>query len=131
MERRHGRRSAVARRGQAVSRRLAAHGIVVPRPRDVNAYLRQHPDLAELVPLVGAAARRVFEGPTELSLELYRDPEIDDAYLTLYVRPAKYGTDLLARIHRVAESYEKELAEASGHFLVTSDFRAPRNEHGL
>src|SRR5436190_8283622 len=117
MERQPGRRSSVASRRQSVRKQLADQGIVLPRPREVHAYLRQHPDLAELVPVVCAEARREFGSPTELSLEVYRDPEIDDAYLTLYVRQATYATDLLERIHRLAEASTKDLARGSGHLL--------------
>ena len=95
MDRRPGHRSSVAKRRQSVPKQLAAQGITVPRSREVNAYLRQHPDLAELVPMLCAEARREFGRATELSLEVYRDPEVDDSYLTLYVRQANYETDLL------------------------------------
>src|SRR6266446_7699769 len=102
MERQPGRRSSVAPRRQAMPKQLAAQGIVVPRPGEVNAYLRQHAELAELVLLLCAECRREFGNATELSLEVYRDPEINDSYLTLYVRQPTYSTDLLPRIHRVA-----------------------------
>jgi hypothetical protein len=125
------RRPAVVSRRQAAPQQLAAYEISVPRPRDVSAYLRQHPDLADVVPALCAEARREFAPPTELSLEVYRDPEIDDVYLTLYVRPATYETDLLDRIHRVTEAHAKDLARRSGHVLVTTDFRAPRTPNGV
>jgi hypothetical protein len=131
MEHERGHRLSVASRRKTVLKQLAGQAIGVPRPREVGAYLRQYPDLAELVLMVCAEARREFGSLTELSLEMYSDPEIDDFYLTLYVRQPTYETDLLARIHRIADTYEKDLARKSGHFLITTDFRAPRNSHGL
>jgi hypothetical protein len=115
-------------------KQLQAEGIVVPRPREVSEYLRQHPDLAELVPALCAEARREFDEAneaTELSLEVYRDPEVNDRYLTLYVRQRNSGADLLPRIHRVGEAHAKDLAGVSGNLLVTTDFRAPRNQDGI
>jgi hypothetical protein len=112
-------------------KQLQAEGIVVPRPREVGEYLRQHPDLAELVPALCAEARREFDAATELSLEVYRDPEVNDRYLTLYVRQRNSGADLLPRIHRVGEAHAKDLAGVSGNLLVTTDFRPPRNRDGI
>ena len=131
MERKVGHRLTKVRRSRAVRSQLAAHDIAVPEPRAVNAYLRQHPDLAQLVPALCAKARREFGNPTVLSLELYRDPEIDDSYLTLYVRQENYTPDLLDRIHEVSAVNEMALAKTSGHFLITTDFRALRNSHDI
>ena len=131
MPRQRNRRPVVAARGSTVRKRLSTQGIAVSRPREVNAYLRQHPDLAELVPAVCADVRREFGSSTELALDVYDDPEVEDSYLTLYVRPPTYEADLLDRIHRVSDTHAEDLARTSGHFLVTTDFRAAVAPHGV
>src|SRR5689334_10398033 len=69
---------------------LASHQIRVPTRNDVAAYISRHLALGELLPEIGAQARQAFGPDAELSLEVYRDPEVDDLYLTLYVRHEKY-----------------------------------------
>jgi hypothetical protein len=60
-------------------------------------------------------------------LELYRDPEIDDEYLTLYVRQRRYDADkLLEEIEDLRAGSQAALRETSGWLLVTTDFRPPR-----
>ena len=60
---------------------------------------------------------------TQLSLEVYHDPEIEDEYLTLYVRQADYDEHVLSTIEDIRAGYEGELAGRSGWLLVTTDFR--------
>src|SRR5437016_5993795 len=72
---------------------LAALGVVSDSGESVRAYLARHRDLVALLPAICAAARKAFAAPTELSLEMYRDPEVNDEYLTLYVRMPEYASD--------------------------------------
>jgi hypothetical protein len=110
---------------------LANHGIVVPHPAAVRDYLASHRDLAKLVPLVCEQARREFGQEAELILQVYRDPEIDDCHLTLYVRMQAYDDAMAARMDRVTLPFEEQLCSASGYLLVTTDFRPPGAKHAL
>ena len=101
-------------------------GITVPEPAPVREYLREHPDMLVLLRAICAAVRESFEPGTEFSLEVYSDPEIDDKYLTLYVRQQHYGPDILDRIERVSSDYDAELSEKTGWLLITTDFQPPR-----
>jgi len=116
----------VTRQVEDVLFALRSKGIAIPRPADVRDYLVQYPDIIDLLLQVGFSASRRFGPATELSLELYRDPEIDDEYLTLYVRQASYDEHILDEIEDVSAEYERELAGRSGWLLVTTDFRPPR-----
>ena len=100
-------------------------------PDEVRAYLDRFEGLANLVPEVCAALRAEFGGEAELSLELYTDPEIEDRYLTLYVRQAVYDRDIMERIDRACSAVEDRLSAASGRLLVTTDFRPPRGNHAV
>lgn len=111
--------------------RLANHGLIVPNPIDVESYLAQHPDLAELLDEFCAIIRAAFGTPTELSLEVYDDPEIDDQYLTLYIRQTTYPHDMIDRIDAVCVGFHRKLEAVSGYFLVTTDFRRPKECNGI
>jgi hypothetical protein len=91
----------------------------------VRPYVELHANLVALLAQVCAEARREF-GTPELCLELYRDPEIADEYLTVYVRVTEYGRDTIDRIERIAMA-----VSASECPLVTTDFRLPGGENVL
>jgi len=105
--------------------------IAIPNPEEVSAYLGQHCDLADLLPALCARARNEFGFETELSLEIYQDPEIEDHYLTLYVRQPANEEKIIERIEAIAASYEEDLADKTGWLLLTTDFGPPRSKHGV
>jgi hypothetical protein len=111
--------------------RLAGHRIILPNPRDIAAYLAAHPQLARLLPNIGGEVRQAFGPEVELSLELYKDPEIDDRYLTLYVRKESYEPDILDRLQLVSGRFNHTLEEVSGYFLLATDFSRPRGSHAV
>ena len=76
--------------------------------------------------LIGKVAANRFGGSAQLSLELYQDPEVEDSYLTLYVRQEPYDADILDQIEDVSRLFDAELATLSGWLLITTDFGAPR-----
>ena len=87
-----------------------------------------------LRPLLPEACDRIredFGAEAELSLDEYRDPEIDDHYLSLCVRQPVYDPDILARIRGVRASFADEWNGSAGWVLITTDFRAPRCAHVL
>jgi hypothetical protein len=92
---------------------LVAKGARIESPLDVRAYLRQYTDLS-------------LHNATQFSLELYRDPEIDDSYLTLYVRRTSYEPGILDSIDEINLECELLLAGIRGWLITTTDFRMPR-----
>ncbi|MDQ1327006.1 MAG: hypothetical protein QG641_286, partial [Candidatus Poribacteria bacterium] len=56
----------------------------------------------------------------------YRDPEIDDQYLTLYVRQSKYEETIMDKIEEIRLPYSDELADKTGYLLLTTDFQFPK-----
>jgi hypothetical protein len=106
---------------------LAPHRVVIPRPDGVRAYLEQHPHgLALLGPIV-ARARQEFPEPTQLSLEVYVDPETAEQDLKLYVRQPVYEPGLWARLLTVCDPFEEAFAQIpSGWLHVTTDHRPPQ-----
>lgn len=110
---------------------LAAQGIALATETEIAAYLAAHPDLADVVPSVGARVREEFGKDAQLTLRLYRDPEIDDRYLSLNVRLLGYDDHTMERIDRVSEPFDEQLCNASGYLLVTTDFRAAETNRNV
>jgi hypothetical protein len=110
---------------------LAAQDIILANGPEIADYLVAHPDLAKVVPSVGAQARKEFGEDAQLTLRLYRDPEIDDRYLSLNVRLLSYDDHTMERIDRVSEPFDEQLCNASGYLLVTTDFRAAEANHNV
>lgn len=107
--------------------RLSSRKVNVPYPEQVKSYLAANPRLIEITEKVCALAEAEFSGETRLSLELYVDPEVDDQYLTLYVRQPEDDQNTWDKVERIRESYQDDLAVLSGWLHVTVDFRSPKN----
>lgn len=82
-------------------------------------------DMRALVQAVCRTATARFGEQVQLSLEVYRDPEIQDEYLTLYVRQETYDEQLPNTIDEVSAACESLLVNTSGWLLVTTDFCSP------
>jgi hypothetical protein len=109
--------------------RLTTLNLVAPVPREVEAYFENHDDLARLLEPIFIRLRSVFGQNAELSLEIYKDPEQHDQYPILYIRQSKYEAGILKQIESAVESFMTQLEDASGHLLVTTDFRRPRGSN--
>ncbi len=105
--------------------------VAIPNPLDVERYLSDHATLRSLVPRICERVRAEFGNAAELSLELYRDPEIDDRYLSLDIRQDRYESDIIARLDRLSEEFATELEQCSGDILLTTDFRPRRSQHAV
>lgn len=101
---------------------LRASGVEVLRPEDVRAYLDAFPDISDVIPIAAAAARRHFPD-AHLSLRVYEDPEIDDEYLILCVRPGVYEDSLADRLEEAEAEFLDRLADKRGWIHLTTDFR--------
>ena len=100
--------------------------IIIPIPAEVRDYLLRYPDLTNLLPYVSKMVRERVGLYTQLSLEVYHDPEIEDEYLTLYIRQEHYDENILNIIEDIRTQYEEKLIGRSGWFLLTTDFRPPK-----
>lgn len=105
--------------------RLGESSIRIPDPQTVMNYLRQHPDMAQLAIHAAALARQDLGCATDLSLEMYSDPEIRDEHLVLYARREQYDSAFRKGVRRVADQLSPCLEAASGWLLVATDYRQP------
>lgn len=100
-------------------------GFEFPHPREVVEYLLSHPGLYDIVLDTCYSTKEVFGHNSQISLELYRDPEIHDEYLTIFIRQESYEPDIIEKIEGICREYEKELVGESGYLLVNTDFHPP------
>lgn len=123
--------TSVASRVEEILRVLRDIGVKIPNPAEIKRYLRRYDDMLELVLEVCQLTRGCFPPSTELSLEVYRDPEVEDEHLTLYVRQRPYDANLMKKLKGITPTYLDELAYKSGWLSVTTDFRFPRYQDAL
>jgi hypothetical protein len=105
---------------------LASSAVEVRHVAEVRAYLDQHSDMYGVAEEICKATRQQFGPEAFITLQVYRDPEIDDEYLRLRVRLRSYGPDMTQRIRSVSAPYESDLCDKSGSIIVTTDFRPIR-----
>jgi hypothetical protein len=105
--------------------RLTRLNVIMAHRDEVERYVALHSDLGSLLEPICAKARQEFGPEAELALAVYKDPEVPDEYLTLYVRQASYAADVMDRIEAVASEFMTRLEDCSGHLLITTDFRRP------
>ena len=106
--------------------RLTPFNVALPDRAEVEVYLASHPDLAPLLEDICTRLRNEFGPRIELSLEFYKDPEQQDQYPILYLRQQQYEAGILNQIESAINPLMPQLEDASGHLLVTTDFRRPR-----
>jgi len=111
---------------EALLRHIELRHILIPKPGELRQYLLRHQDMIDLLRHACETTSNRFGIRSQLSLKVYRDPEIEDQYLTLYVRQEQYDEQILDEIEEIRLRYEDLLADRSGWLLVTTDFRPPR-----
>ena len=105
---------------------LLHQNVLIPFPDAIRNYLLQHFDMLKLLPLVCKIAIDRVGASSQLSLEVYHDPEIHDEYLTLYIRRPDYDESVSKLIEEVSSECQEHLSDSTGWLLVTTDFRAPQ-----
>ncbi len=117
--------------GPRIVDKLKVHDVIITKAEDIEAYLVDHRELEPLLDAICNKARVEFGNSTELSLQVYRDPEIEERYLTLYVRQETYDPVIIDRIETMCEAFHRELETTNGYLLVTTDFRKPGSVHAV
>jgi hypothetical protein len=115
----------------ACLQRVAIFSVRILRAKEVQEYLDRHPDMTDALERASAQTRQEFGNDAELTLELYRDPEIDDQYLTLYVRQSHFDKRIMDRIESVRARYRDALSDKSGWLHVTTDFCPPGTDYAV
>jgi len=104
---------------------LVQKGLRLVKSKEIKAYLLLYPDMIDLVRAVGKAVLKRFPQPSQVALELYQDPEINDEHLAIYVRQYDYDEHILDAIDYIRSEFEEERASSSGRIHITTDFEPP------
>jgi hypothetical protein len=118
--------TAISTQIEKVLNLILHQNILIPRPDSLRDYLLQHLDMLNILPIVCKKAADRIDNSSQLSLEVYHDPEIHDKYLTLYVRQAQYDESISELIDEITTEYQEYLSDSTGWLLVTTDFRPPQ-----
>jgi hypothetical protein len=100
--------------------------ILIPHPDSLRNYLLQHLDMLNVLPFVCKIAVDRAGSSSQLSLEIYRDPEIQDEYLTLYIRRSQYDESINTLIDAITIECREYFNNSEGWLIVTTDFRPPQ-----
>lgn len=104
---------------------LFQKGLRLVESRGIKAYLLLFPDMIDVVGMIGEAVLERFSPPSQVALELFKDPESDDQYLTVYVRQEQYDEGILDVLDEISGQFDDMLCDTSGWLLITTDFQDP------
>jgi hypothetical protein len=111
----------------------------VKNPDEIKKYLMKFSDVVDIVPKVMDVAKKHFP-EAQLVFTLYKDPEINDRHLVVYIRMKKYDElfmekvresrgeyreDLMDRIHKAEAEFWDDLMYKRGEIFLTTDFQEP------
>ena len=105
---------------------LEGRGVTLVDCDALRSYLAHHAAAADiLLPALDVTRSHLGKTP-QLSLEIYRDPEIGGEQLSLYVRSNEYSEHFLEGLQVATEEVRRLRAGKDDNFLVTTDFQPPR-----
>jgi hypothetical protein len=111
----------------------------IKNTEEIKKYLMKFKDIVDVVKKVIDVAKKHFP-EAQLVFTLYKDPEIDDKYLVVYIRMKKYDEsvmenireareeyrgDLIDRIHKAGSEFWDDLVNKRGEIFLTTDFQKP------
>lgn len=100
---------------------LQVMGIRLNNPDEIEEYLLELPDMIEATVQIATVVCESLSD-AQLTLEVYRDPEIDDKHLVLYARFKNYDQLVMKKIRNVREKIRGHLVGKRGWLHVTTDF---------
>jgi hypothetical protein len=90
-------------------------------------YLLRFTELLDVIPKAVDATKKHFP-EAQLVVDVYKDPEIDDHYLVLYVRSKYYDDSFIERLEKAEAEFLDQLVNKRGWIQLTTDFQEPEEE---
>jgi hypothetical protein len=81
--------------------------ILIPDMDDVQNYLIHFPDIIDLIIPICMLVKEKFWHPTQISLEVYHDPEIIDEYISIEIRQNNYDRSVMKRIEEIGIDFRQ------------------------
>jgi len=122
-ERTDGSRASVTLEIERAFASLRLYRVELPAVTEVRDYLLRFPRLGISVPSITRNVREKLGPKTEISLEVYTDPEIQDEYLVLYARRSEYNPEFLQALSELGSQCADLIPLDSGWLVITTDFR--------
>jgi len=107
---------------QRILRELSEKGIVLRNIDDIHEYLLRFPDIIDVIPLAVSALLKYFPDD-QIILDMYKDPEIEDSYLVLYVRTKNYNETFFEKLEKAESEFLDYLVNKEGWIQVNTDFK--------
>ncbi len=102
---------------------LQLNNILVFNIPHMTAYLIAFPEIIDILKQLPGLLHNFSNKNTQISLELYQEPEFDDEYPTIYIRQKSYEEDILDKIDEINQLIEPDLLGMSVWLLVNTDFQ--------
>ncbi len=109
---------------QQVLQELLEKGVLLQHIDDIREYLLRFPDIIDILPLAVDALIKYFPN-AQLILDVYKDPEIEDSYLIIYVRLERYNESFIEQLEKAESEFLDLLVDKEGWIQVTTDFKMP------
>jgi hypothetical protein len=101
--------------------KLKSLGVAVPVEKEVGRYLSKHKDMVNVIRDITTSAQKKFKGST-LALKLFKEPEINDEYLALYVSPKEYGEQTQNLLDEILDNFSEQISNKSGWISILTSF---------
>ncbi|GAI50161.1 unnamed protein product, partial [marine sediment metagenome] len=99
---------------------LVSKKIIIPKPAEIRRYLMIYTDMIHIILPICGIINEKLNAPAQVSLEAYKDTEIKDEYLVIYVRQAVYDDKIMNIIDEISEECDGLLHNKSGWLIITT-----------
>jgi len=90
--------------------------------QEIKEYLKKHIELIDKLPIAIEIAKKHFPD-SQIALEYYQDPEIDDKYIAIYVRLKDYDETFIDRLLIASNEIIETLgANFAKHISLDTDY---------
>ena len=96
-------------------------GFKIGNQEDVIQYILKNVNIHLVLVDALHAVADAFAG-SESTLTLYQDPELNDEYLTIYVRMHPYPEHMFEKIDALLPRYQEKFTLTPGWLVITTDF---------
>ena len=107
---------------------LVSKKILIPEPAEARRYLMVYTDMIHIILPICSKINEKLNTSAQVSLEVYKDPEIKDEYLVIYVRQTVYDDKIMNIIDEISEECDRLLHNKSGWLIITTDFKPPKSD---
>lgn len=105
-----------------VLRKLSEKEVFLRNTNYIRKYLLKFPDIINVLQLTVNMLIKQFPN-AQLIIDMYRDPEINDNYLVIYIRMKRYNKHFTKQLESVEAKLLDLLSNRTGWLQITTDFK--------